>query len=166
MSCAGADACTAVVGTAVLDWDGSTWTKEPAPWTPVADPHGADVACPTPTLCAIVGGPGLSFRNGSITWSVGQVIDSGGALDSISCPSSSFCMAVDTRGDAVEWNGVRWSAPVVVIPPATDYTGDGTSVSCTADDFCMVIDGDGQYSTFTPPAAAGTVPSSAGPSAG
>ena len=33
---------------------------------------------------------------------------------SVSCPSSSFCMAVDTLGQALKYTGGSWSAPVRV----------------------------------------------------
>ncbi|MGP8007561.1 MAG: hypothetical protein ACLP2J_11070 [Acidimicrobiales bacterium] len=166
VSCPTTSSCTAVVGTAVLDWDGSTWSEEPVPWTPVADPHGAAVACPTTTLCAIVGGSGMSYRNGTTSWSAARAIDPGGVLDGVSCPSLSFCVAVDTGGSVVTWDGTSWSAPVRVLPTATVYTGLGTSVSCSSDEFCMVMDGDGDYSTYSPPAATGSTSASAGTAPG
>jgi hypothetical protein len=151
LSCPTATACTAVVGTAVLDWDGTQWSEESAPWSIAADPRGVAVACPTATLCAIVSGPVMAFRNGTATWSAPRAIDPGGQLDGISCPTTSFCMAVDAGGSAVSFDGSTWAPPVKVLPPATEYTGIGTSVACTSDQFCMVLNGDGDYTAFNPP---------------
>jgi hypothetical protein len=55
----------------------------------------------------------------SPTWGPPQAIDTldlGGitapqGLDSVSCPSQSFCAAVDSDGRFVTFNGTSWSAP-------------------------------------------------------
>ena len=161
VSCPTTSACTAVIGTAVLDWNGTTWSEESLPWTPtLAGPsHRAAsvsgnptaISCATSTLCAIVNGSGTSYRNGTPTWSSIQTIDPAGMLDSISCPQVSFCMAADTDGFIVTWDGKTWAPPIKVIPVGTDYTGIGTTVSCSSANFCMVINGDGDYATYSGP---------------
>lgn len=158
LSCPSASACTAVVGTAVLDWNGAQWSEEPVPWTATADPHGAAIACPTATLCAIVSGPDLAYRNGSSTWSAPRTVDPGGVLDGISCPTPSFCVAVDAGGSALTFDGTSWAPPVKVLPPATEYTALGTSVACTAAPFCMVVNGDGDFTTFNEPTPGSEAP--------
>ena len=90
-----------------------------------------------------------SYRNGAPTWSPIQTIDPAGMLDSISCPQVSFCMAADTDGFIVTWDGATWARPIKVIPVATVHTGIGTSVSCSSANFCMVMNGDGDYATFS-----------------
>jgi hypothetical protein len=102
-------------------------------------------------LCAIINGSGTSYRNGTPTWSSIQTIDPAGMLDSISCPQVSFCMAADTDGFIVTWDGKTWAPPIKVIPVGTDYTGIGTTVSCSSANFCMVINGDGDYATYSGP---------------
>ena len=73
----------------------------------------------------------------TLTWSAPLSIDpNGGPLTSVSCPSSSFCMAVDGGGNALSWNGSSWSAPVYISPNG----GDLTSVSCPSSSFCMAVD--------------------------
>ncbi len=158
--CTSDASCTAVVGAWVLDWDGTTWTEEPTPWTtaPVAvAPQASAIACPTATLCAIIQGAAVSARVTGKTWSAPETVDPQGGLDSISCPTATFCLAADIHGSVLTWNGATWSAPQQVVPAATEYTGDPTSVSCPNDRFCMVMNGDGDYATFiapTPPATA------------
>jgi hypothetical protein len=114
------------------------------------------VACPSAGLCAIVSGSGLSYRTGSAAWSPIETIDPRGGLDSISCPTSSFCMAADAGGAVLTWNGSSWSAPRQVIPAPEQYTGIGTTVDCPDAQFCMVMNADGGYATYTGPGA--TVP--------
>ncbi len=151
LACPTPSACTAVIGSTALDWNGSAWSEEPVAWGPQPGPTSAAVACPTPSLCAIVTGSAVSVRVGTAAWSPPTSIDPGGVLDSISCPTATFCMAADTAGAVVSWDGSTWSAPATVLPAATEYPGIGTTVSCTSDQFCMVVNGDGDYATFTGP---------------
>ena len=65
-------------------------------------------------------------------------------IDSVSCPSASFCVAVGSAqygsaGYGVTYNGSSWSAPVNIDTPATTY-----HVSCTSASFCAVVDWGGQ----------------------
>jgi hypothetical protein len=151
VSCPTTSTCVAVVGTSVLDWNGSSWSLEPAPWTAaLADGSTATaISCPTTTLCAIVNGTGLSYRNGGSVWSPEQTIDPHGGLDAISCPTTSFCMAADADGYVLSWNGRGWSAPQQVIPAATEYPGVASSLSCPSIHSCMLINADGDYSTYS-----------------
>ncbi len=151
ISCPTPSMCRAVVGTAVLDWNGSGWSEEGAPWTtspPTGSPAATAIGCPTAQLCAIVSGTSLTVGAPDQPWTAPQVIDPAGGLDSISCPSATFCMAADLHGNVLQWNGGTWSAAAQVIPGATDYTGDPTTVACSSPQFCMVLNGDGDYATY------------------
>ncbi len=156
VSCPSATSCTAVVGTTVLDWNGTTWAAEATPWTTALAP-GADVpvsiACPTLTLCAVVNGDDIVVRDGG-AWSPRQVLDPGRQLDSIACPSRSFCIAADDTGAVMTWNGSAWSGPAQVVPAATQYPGNGVSVACPSTRFCMVMNADGDYATYNGPGTA------------
>ena len=44
-------------------------------------------------------------------WSTEQTVDPHGGLDSLSCPTASFCVAADEGGSVVSWNGSTWSPP-------------------------------------------------------
>jgi hypothetical protein len=156
VSCPSPTSCTAVVGPSVLDWSGSSWSVEPAPWTSSLVSGAADptaIACPSAGECLIVNGSGFAERTPGGGWSPEQTIDPHGELDGLSCPSTTFCMATDADGSVVSWNGSTWSAPVRVVPAATDYTGIGTSVSCPDTQFCMVMNSDGDYATYAGPGA-------------
>lgn len=109
------------------------------------------VSCPTASLCAAVDqyGNNAMIWNGS-GWSRPQSIDPGGAtviLNAVSCTAGSAgnghrerqCVAVDTRGNAITWNGQRWSRPVPVDPGG----GGLTAISCPGVSFCAAVDGSG-----------------------
>lgn len=148
VTCRGTASCTAVVGPWILDWDGTGWSVEPAPWTTTPPAGPTAIACPTSQLCAIVSGPEVWVRRAGQPWSSAGTIDPGGVLDAIACPSATFCLAADEQGKALSWNGSGWSAPSQVVPGAVQYAGGGTFVSCPTASFCMVMNGDGDYATY------------------
>jgi hypothetical protein len=98
-----------------------------------------------------VNGTSVSIRGAANGWSPEQSIDPRGGLDSISCPTTSFCLAADDGGAVMAWNGSTWTTPDQVIPAATEYTGLGTTASCPTIQFCMVMNSDGDYSTYNGP---------------
>ena len=63
--------------------------------------------------------------------------------DSVSCPSSSFCVAVDTSGNAITYNGSSWSPPQNI-----DGTVELISVSCPSVSFCLAKGRDGTVVTY------------------
>ena len=76
--------------------------------------------------------------NGSLTR-----IDHDRALGSISCPTASFCTAVDADGNALTSNLGRWSRPRDV-----DQGRQLDSVSCSSASFCAAVDADGDALTY------------------
>lgn len=68
-------------------------------------------------------------------WSAPASIDPGSRLTSVSCASSSFCVAVDEAGKAISYNGSSWSAPVTI-----DGGHNLGSVSCPSSSFCVAVD--------------------------
>ncbi len=97
----------------------------------------------------IVNGTGVSVGGPGGSWSSEADVDSSGGLDSISCPSTTFCLAADQGGSVIVWNGTTWSAPEPVIPAATEYPELGTFVSCPSAQFCMIMNGDGDYASYS-----------------
>ena len=89
--------------------------------------------------------PFATVASAAPSWSAPATIDPGGAAPvSVSCPSTSFCAAVDGSGDALFYDGSGWSAPAPV------DAGDGPlfSVSSAAATFCVAGDGNGQVFTY------------------
>jgi hypothetical protein len=126
------------------------------------------VSCPTSSFCAAVTvlGGAVTF-NGS-TWSikgkawstrhvleparlVGQATGFGfPSIADVSCPSSTFCVAVSAVGDASTFNGRSWSSPNPIDSESVT-TGNGsglTAVSCSSSTFCVAVDGSGDAVIF------------------
>jgi hypothetical protein len=76
------------------------------------------------------------------SWSTPARINSTN-LTSVSCPSTSFCVAVDWYGNYLTYNGSSWSAPASV--GNEDYL---TSVSCASASFCAAVDLSGHSLTY------------------
>jgi hypothetical protein len=94
-------------------------------------------------ISAAASGAGTS---GTGTWSAPRLIDRNELLASVSCPSASFCVAVDgSGGNAITYNGKSWSAPKRI------DTGTGQavmSVSCPTASFCVAVDNLGRAITY------------------
>jgi hypothetical protein len=92
--------------------------------------------------------PGLEFGNGMVrisyaaprirhglTWSPPTPIDTTGAsVTGISCTSSTFCVAVDSGGNAAVYSGA-WSSFSAVAGSGNDFT----SVSCASPTLCVAV---------------------------
>ena len=69
------------------------------------------------------------------TWSSPVATSSPGGLKSVSCPTTSFCMAVDVHGNALTYNNGSWSSTSI------DPNGPALqSVSCPTTGFCAAAD--------------------------
>ena len=70
-----------------------------------------------------------------------------GNFRSVSCPTATFCVAVDESGNnALTWNGTSWSRPVTIDPGG--YRVELTSVSCPTTSFCAAVDTLGRALTW------------------
>ena len=100
----------------------------------------------------------------ALTWSATATVD---PLDpreysmrSVSCPTSTFCAAVDDDGNALTYDGTTWTTPTRV-----DAHGGLLSVSCPTPTFCAAVSFDGHAvtyngSTWSAPATIDTVTNS------
>ncbi len=119
VACASATFCvTAQNPGAALSYNGTQWSQ---PVTIDENDFIASLSCPSTTFCVAVDGllpAGFAPGNGTgqamifdgLAWSPPQNIDNGEVIDSISCPSQQFCMAVDHAGQAVIGTG-RLASP-------------------------------------------------------
>jgi hypothetical protein len=138
------DAVSCVPGTSfcMALSDGSYFTTDGTTWTLGAnfDPGNPSVlSCVSATDCMVTDGRDVFVVNASATtWTTAQA--PGGPLHgfpySISCPTATFCLAVDWSGAYLVYNGKTWSSPksVSTLADAVD------SVSCLSATFCMAVD--------------------------
>jgi len=123
---------------------GSGGLPSPLAWSPASpvDPGTySAVSCASMNFC-MAGGlmPGVAYFNGS-TWTLESAPISN--ITSISCPSSSMCMAVNDTGNADEYTG-SWA-------PAQNPGGTTpvNSVSCLTSGTCVAVDALGRDYDFS-----------------
>lgn len=110
ISCASTLSCVATENPgAVASYDGTQWS-----FPVVIDPGNylSSVSCPSQRFCVVVdallpqgygtgNGTGEMFTYDGTTWSAPVTIDSQGIIQSISCATPQFCMAVEQSGRAI-----------------------------------------------------------------
>ncbi|WP_323101158.1 hypothetical protein [Intrasporangium sp. YIM S08009] len=62
-----------------------------------------------------------------------------GQPSDVSCPTSTWCMAVDLSGRVMTFNGSAWSAPKLVFPRVDGVNQSVTAVSCPTTAFCLAV---------------------------
>jgi hypothetical protein len=71
---------------------------------------------------------------GANGWAGGTLDANGDADNSVSCPTATFCLAVDASYNAFTFNGSAWTGPTVVDPAAAASAAQAqvayVSVSC------------------------------------
>jgi hypothetical protein len=148
VSCAAVTFCVALSdGGEGATYDGRSWS---APVV-VGPPATYQVSCPTVTFCAAVGASGASGGPSTVAtfnghaWSTFATPASGAAdnriLD-VSCATARVCVAVNLDGQALVFDGSRWSPSPALVAPGL------TSVSCPTASFCLAVTMTGKEATF------------------
>jgi hypothetical protein len=149
-------------------WNGSTWSLQATPDPPMNFSELNSVSCTAPSSCTAVGfldiavGPdgqqAKALHWDGHTWTVqptplpsGDTAPPFDALDSVSCPSVTLCIAVGDRQSAAtgtratltdRWDGARWSV-VPAADPEGAQSGGLRSVSCVSIATCVAVGGAG-----------------------
>jgi hypothetical protein len=146
---------------------------DPASWdsaSPLQFTHLNDFSflnassCPSPTFCVAVGfdeynGAAMVVTGDPSTFNLepsavigGDAFADGAYFTAISCPSTSFCVAVGQdfnaqpfvlAGDPATW--ASGGGQEIVVPPQFHSTGILQSVDCTSDTFCVAVGYDGDH---------------------
>jgi hypothetical protein len=95
------------------------------------------VSCPTSTFCVSVNGDGQVLYDRSGVWSSPNPLMLGGSIDSVSCSSINFCVAV-ASGRAAAYGGESWKSTPRMGPAEDDY-----QVSCPTSTFCAAVGANG-----------------------
>ncbi|HEU4462215.1 MAG TPA: hypothetical protein VFR75_06445, partial [Solirubrobacterales bacterium] len=130
VSCISSSACTAVgeyrnaagaTATLAAQWNGTAWTPESPPNRGTTD-RLRDVSCASASMCWAVGeyaptlkeyGEGkkeeaVALRWDGAAWTSGTLPEAPWRLNSISCPTTSFCSAVGEDSTVERWSGGSW----------------------------------------------------------
>ena len=105
------------------------------------------------TLGATVAGIGCALVISSPAWATNgwsgpTTIDNPNPPQYISCPSSTFCVAVGTNGYAQTYNGSSWGTPQFIDPSLNLSGSPLISISCPSTSFCAAVDLAGYALTF------------------
>ena len=76
-----------------------------------------------------------------LTWTAGARVSpyAGGPVD-VSCPTTTWCLAVGQFGESWLWSGGAWAATGSLPPdPVNPYTYDFVAVSCPSTTFCLAV---------------------------
>lgn len=172
VSCTSSTLCVAVdnAGNYLYSTDPVSGT-----WSAVNNIDGTNVitsvSCPTATFCGAVDNKGQYDYSASPTTASSwlpppngtagfQGIDTGNSINSISCPTSSLCVAVDNVGNYLYWASPsaynNWTHANI------DSTNSINSVTCTSSTVCVAVDNKGNYLYTNNMSSSGATWSSAG----
>jgi len=94
-------------------------------------------------------GQARTSRSEPLLWSAPKTIDhypvTYNVLETISCPTTRFCVAADNTSHVFLYNGSSWSPPEEV--DLSNIT-DAVSVACASQVFCELVAGDGNAFTW------------------
>jgi len=132
--------CLALGHPSTYVYDGNSWS---GPTT--SPPARGEATCGSPTFCTAFADGGDNYRFDGATWSEPTpVLPYQGILQSVSCPSISFCMAAD-GSNTYTYDGSAWSAPLRVT-----RSGAGPAlVSCPSASFCLAAPVGGSDGSWT-----------------
>jgi hypothetical protein len=119
VSCSSPDFCAALQQSAAerwaAQWNGSTWASDPSMVTSTV----GQLACVSSTFCVAYSGNDASTWDGT-SWSPPQMIGPDGGVDAgLSCPTATFCVAVDYDGFAMVMGANASASPPPPLPSPT-----------------------------------------------
>ena len=128
---------------------------------PISDPvfYPSKIQCPIEQRCIATDGSTTMILSvdsaGHGTWSPGSgwpgVAEA--SLTGWSCPTASFCLAVDSKGDATAWRYSESSGTFSFTQTKVDPLRL-TGVSCASESFCLAVDSGGNFTSSSDPADA------------
>ncbi len=139
VSCASADLCYAVSNDTAYRWtSGEGWDTTPIS-VPIAsgDSISALSCVPNQNQCMIATYTGDAFDLTGDPATATSLAPTGAAANSdqvqaISCPTSTFCVAVGSAGFAYRWNGSTWTTMNLTDGGTLDKVDCGSSSACLA----------------------------------
>jgi hypothetical protein len=148
VSCASRHWCMAIDGTGnALRWHDGHWSK-PQPMDKNRQPPATAISCTPDRVCTVVTTsldalPALTPQGEAIRyvhghWQPPTVIDPNHEMIDVSCPTASYCAAVDWNGGVVVFRHGSWSAPHQVFQPSFQR-----AIDCAAPARCVSVGTDG-----------------------
>jgi hypothetical protein len=151
LSCPTSSQCTTVAGSDEYTFGPTDRTGQLTSITPQLITTGTEsytaLACPSLTQCTAIanvpgtGGEAVTFNPNSPAAVAPATIDADSSVTSISCPTTSLCVVVDSAGNALELDPTQLDA-VLSLP----LTGAGplNSIDCVSTTQCVAVDANGR----------------------
>ncbi len=132
---------------AAVDGEGNSFALTGGVWQRTSGDWGSAVgiSCVDPDFCVSVGPTGIGSWDGA-RWTVPNPFGATSSFTGVSCPRVDFCVAVDSEGQALQWRGSSWSAPLQIEPADRGATALGpapSAISCPTSSFCVAADSAG-----------------------
>jgi hypothetical protein len=154
--------CPSATFCAGLDAEGDFRTFNGVTWSdpePVPGLAASLLSCASSTSCVTIGGQGgaqMFATYDGHSWTTPRAVDAGFAISWLSCPTTTFCMALDNRSGELTLTGTDWSARVVA-----DAAHPVSRLSCASSTFCAFEDANGAFRIWNGSSwANGTAPAS------
>jgi hypothetical protein len=109
VSCTQPSFCLAVSNTgSTYGYRGNGWVEMNGPPNLSQRPGATVLSCAGASFCTLIDNVNDAYVFDGTSWSAGQQIEPGttNSILSLSCPTESFCMAVDSSGNAVRYSGM------------------------------------------------------------
>ena len=139
--------CVSVAFCEALTYDGRVFTYDGQRWSYQSDLPGSQfeaISCASIDFCAAVNGMGTAFIYSAARWSAPVTIPGHQEMFSVSCVSTTFCMAVSHESDyAVIYNGTSWAESPYYMSGETPHV---FTVTCASAASCFA--GNGSASIF------------------
>jgi hypothetical protein len=167
--------CPTISFCVATDWEGNVLTSaDPSggasAWSapePVAGVSFFDsISCPSASMCLAVGASAGNVGNGlivtatdptggSAAWTVTDLENDEGPLESAACPSTTLCLAVDQSGSIDESTNPTGGFSSWAVEPGgagnTGFTTEIDALTCPSVGFCVAIDQFGDIATTDQP---------------
>jgi hypothetical protein len=130
---------------ALVTFNGHTWTPYKTTSTGMVDDRLLSVSCPTPRFCMATNFDGQILSFDGVTWTPSHS-SAPKFLISVSCTSSKYCMTVTTAGQSMTFQSGTWRTPksIPAFKSAFAY-----AVSCASETECSVIGLSGAVTTWS-----------------
>ena len=133
LSCVSSSFCLAVdTNGNAFAWDGTSWSPAAA-----VGLDAVTVSCASPTFCMATAGGQATVFSGS-SWSAPVYVSTADQIESVSCPSDTFCLAVSAVGIAYTYTSAGWDTGT-----SFDVPFPGVQVSCASPTLCAAVDANG-----------------------
>lgn len=153
VSCSSSSFCIAAGSGNVMARSGGSW-EGPYAVDPLPTPLNSISCISSLCLASDNAGHVVTSLNDGATWGAPLDIAPGTSVGSISCPSTTLCVAINNNGqDITTKNPELGAAATWTAPTTVEYDHVFDSMTCASTTLCIIVNGEGNAMTTTDPEA-------------